>query len=146
MKLAARKQSKAAASAREQLAFAHQVAPSMSKVFPRIDALHIDLAFQDLSSALPPPSRQLRSLYAAAPAFFRFPCPCADCDGIFDLTEEVTALIAKGTTRNPVLTLEGTRTCEGNRFPDHAELHARCEMKLTFQLRAQMSVETGDRG
>ena len=60
-------------------------------VFPDVDQLRIELIFNDTSAYTPSP--QLHTLYPAAPAFFRFACPCADCDGDFDLTGAVASLI-----------------------------------------------------
>ena len=113
----------------------------MRKVYPDIGQLRIELSFSDPDTRLPPPSPQLRTLYSAAPAFFRFACPCADCDGVFDLTEEVTAMVAKGGKRNRALSLDGRVPCQGVRFRNHAAIEAPCAISLTFHLKAEPLAE-----
>ena len=39
---------------------------------------------------------QLHTLFPSANAFFRFACPCAECDGEFDLTTTIKTLAASG--------------------------------------------------
>ena len=137
VKFAARKPSTDAASRREQLTHAHLSAASMRKVYPEIGQLRIELCFSDSETRLPPPSPQLRTLYSAAPAFFRFACPCADCDGVFDLTAEVTAMVSKGTSRNRALSLDGRLPCQGVRFRHQAAIETPCAISLSFKLRAE---------
>jgi hypothetical protein len=115
----------------------HLQAPSLSKLFPGIEQLRVELVFNDPNTRFPQPSSQLRTLYPAAPAFFRFACPCADCDGDFDLTGAVTGMVAKGMGRSRTASLDGRVTCQGVRFRDHALLQTPCPMELTFRLRAE---------
>lgn len=118
-------------SRREQLTSEHLRAEPLRKLFPEIDQLRIELVFHDPKTELAP-SPQLHTLFAAAPAFFRFACPCADCDGDFDLTDAVTTLMTNPAGRKRVAT--GQLFCAGVRFRDHTLLHSSCGMQLSFQL------------
>ena len=109
-------------------------AATLRKLFPEIEQLRIVLTFSDPSSRSRPPSAQTHTLYSAASAFFRFACPCADCDGDFDLTDAVGTLIAKSGGRRRIASLEGELTCRGVRFRAHVAHQAPCSMHLSFQL------------
>lgn len=137
LRIAARKSSNSTLLRREQLVSEHLQAPSLSKLFPGIGQLRVELVFNDPNTRFPQPSSQLRTLYSAAPAFFRFACPCADCDGHFDLTGAVTALVAKDMGRSRTASLDGRVSCQGMRFREHALLQSPCSMELTFRLRAE---------
>jgi hypothetical protein len=115
----------------------HVRAAALSKVFPEIEQLRIELVFNDPNGRSQPPSPQLRTLYSAAPAFFRFACPCADCDGDFDLTDAVTTLISSGAGRARASSIDGHLSCRGVRFRDHPVHQTRCQMQLSFQLRTE---------
>lgn len=112
----------------------HLRAAPLRKLFPEIHQLRIELLFSDPKTHFPQPSSQLRTLFAAAPAFFRFSCPCADCDGDFDLTDAVTAMITGPTERQRATSITGHLSCQGVRFRDHAVLRSCCPMQLNFQL------------
>lgn len=137
MRIAARKNPNAALPRREQLMSEHLRAAALSKVFPEIEQLRIELVFNDPNARSQPPSPQLRTLYSAAPAFFRFACPCADCDGDFDLTDAVTTLISSGAGRARASSIDGHLSCRGVRFRDHPVHQTRCQMQLSFQLRTE---------
>jgi hypothetical protein len=139
MRFSARKIPNRPLAGREQLMIEHQHAEPLRKLFPEIHQLRIELFFTDLKTHFPQPSSQLRTLFAAAPAFFRFPCPCADCDGDFDLTDAVTAMITGPTGRKRAASITGHLSCQGVRFRDHAALHSSCAMQLSFQLLSEPS-------
>src|SRR5580693_8139140 len=82
MRIATRKSSKI--SGRERLMLERTRSAPLREMFPDVDQLRIELVFDDASAFIPSP--QLHTLYPAAAAFFRFACPCADCDGDFDLS------------------------------------------------------------
>jgi hypothetical protein len=137
--MAARKNANGVVPKREQLITEHLRTDPLRKLFPDIEQLRIELVFNDPKTPLAPPSPQMRSLYSAAPAFFRFACPCADCDGDFDLTEAVKALstTVAGRKRTTSLTSSGHLPCRGVRFRDHSLLQTACPMELRFQLRIE---------
>jgi hypothetical protein len=102
--------------------------PPMRSAYPAIGQLRIDLKFMDR----PPraPSTQSHTLYPSANAYFRFACPCADCDGEYDLTSAVRTLAAAGAQQ----TSTGSHLkCEGVRLRDRAA-SATCVSELDYQL------------
>jgi hypothetical protein len=137
MKIAARKSVNGAMARREQLVSERARSATLRILFPEVGQLRLELAFNDPSKGSTQPSPQLHTLYAAAPAFFRFACPCADCDGDFDLTESVNKLIASAPGHRRVASLNGTLSCRGTRFRDHATLETPCPMQLTFRLSSE---------
>jgi len=62
-----------------------------------VGQLRIELVFDDVNAHRPSP--QQHTLFPAAAAFYRFVCPCTDCDGDFDLKPAVTALLKNATWR-----------------------------------------------
>jgi hypothetical protein len=128
MKVAVRKSS-SSMPRREQMLNARTRAAALRDIYPDLGQLGIELVFDD--HIAPKPSPQLRTLYPAAPAFFRFPCPCTDCDGDFDLTTAVAGLMEKSSVRK--LTTGGTLTCAGVRLRDRADNKA-CTMTVTYKL------------
>lgn len=87
-------------------------AQPLRRAYPRIAQLRLQLSFDD-GSALPPAS-QSHILHPPAAAFFRFPCPFADCDGQFDLTDLVAESAGPKTPREISRHLE----CQGVRARD----------------------------
>jgi hypothetical protein len=141
MSSATRKVSKAQALRREQLMSEHQHATALRELFPGIEQVRIELVFRD-PAARSPPSPQLHTLYPAAPAFFRFACPCADCDGDFDLTDAVTALIASCAGCKRTASIGGQLSCHGMRFRDHDTQQTSCPMQLSYQLHSEARSQT----
>ena len=67
-------------------------APTLRSAFPKVEQIRIELTFSDPNHAAPSP--QSFSFFPPANAFFRFACPCLDCDGEFDVGERVAKLAA----------------------------------------------------
>jgi hypothetical protein len=105
----------------------------MRDAFPLATVVHIELKFDDGGGHVPSP--QLHSLYPSARAFFRFACPCADCDGDFDLTPAVAALMkaSQMTQRSVDRTATGRLQCQGIRFRESN--HSKpCPIELSYRL------------
>ena len=124
MKLSSRK----ALPRRDELLRERAQASLLRSAFPHVGQLRIELTFSDTRALAHSP--QVHTLYPAAPAFFRFPCPCADCDGDFDLTAAVQSLLTGSPARQR--TLSGQAVCDGARFRGPADTV--CSMQLTFRL------------
>jgi hypothetical protein len=92
--------------------------------FPRTERLWIQLRFINRSPM--PLADQSHILHAGAQAFFAFPCPYANCEGRFDLTEVVTACL-----ENSVLRAAGGLDCDGMRFQDTLE-RAPCQLHMDY--------------
>lgn len=99
--------------------------------FPQLGELHVDLAFASRSD--PSPSAQSFTLYPAARAFFKYRCPCTDCDGMTDLGAAVKALAA--TTLQSPGRSSGQLVCSGTRLANSAFSHS-CSMRINYQLHA----------
>lgn len=82
---------------------------ALRRAFPAVQQLRLDMQFEDTAANSPTP--QSHVLYPPARAFFAFPCPCADCDGQFDLTDAVNATVADRSERT-----EGVLQCSGERI------------------------------
>jgi hypothetical protein len=132
VKVVSRKSSNPATQRRDLMLSQRTRAAALRQVFPDVAQLQIELVFNDVTTAMPSP--QVHTLYPAAPAFFRFVCPCADCDGDFDLTIAVTELIgnASGRKRGRI-SASGQLCCHGIRLRDRAT-NKPCSMQLNFQL------------
>src|ERR1700722_19160926 len=132
MRITARKSSKI--TGRERLMSERTRSPPLREVFPNVDQLRIELVFNDASAFIPSP--QLHTLYPAAAAFFRFACPCADCDGDFDLSGAVAALLETSAGRRRIdASKSGRRDCQAVRSRDMAGQKV-CPMQLSFRLSA----------
>jgi hypothetical protein len=100
----------------------------MRTAFPALPNLRIDLHFKDR----PPraPSTQSFTLYPAASAFFRFACPCTDCDGEYNLTAAVAALASAGNNKSVA---RAHLRCQGVRLRAH-DGGQPCVTELDYQL------------
>jgi hypothetical protein len=132
MRVALRKSVNPAVQRREQMLSARTRSAPLRRAFPDLGQLRIELTFSDLGAHTPSP--QLHTLFPAAPAFFRFVCPCADCDADFDLTSAVTNLLADVPGRKrTAASVNGQLSCHGVRLRDRAGSKA-CTMRLDFKL------------
>lgn len=104
-------------------------APTMRARFANIAKLQIDLTFAGTSR--PPPSPQSHCFFPPARAFFRFACPCSECDGEFDLSAAVAELAE--VKRPSARTGSGRMACEGVHFRERATA-APCPMALNWRL------------
>jgi hypothetical protein len=104
-------------------------APTLRGRYATIAKLQIDLTFAGTSR--PAPSPQSHSYYPPARAFFRFACPCSECDGEFDLSAQVAELAE--VKRPSARTASGRMHCEGVHFRERATA-APCPMTLNWRL------------
>ena len=93
---------------RERFRRGNATALALREVFPAVQQLRLEFVFRGPGSTAP--AMQVRTLHAAARAFFEFPCPYADCDGQFDLGAAVNAALADPTHR-----ATGELECSGKR-------------------------------
>lgn len=102
--------------------------------WPRVDQFRVELTFDD--GTRNPPSMQSHVLNPPSRAFFRFPCPFADCDGEYDVSEPIGKL---GQTRRGEVS--GDLVCEGARLTTRDPAH-RCGLALRYKILATYSTET----
>lgn len=113
---------------RERLRRSHATALALREVFPGLQQLRLEFVFRGPTSTTP--AMQSRTLHAAAPAFFAFPCPYADCDGEFDLSTAVSAAIA-----DPTHHTTGELECTGRR-PMRTGPSELCRLPLNYTVTA----------
>jgi len=133
VRMAARKSPGVSLLRRDQMLRERMQSPALRQVFPDVGQLRIELVFDDVNAHRPSP--QQHTLFPAAAAFYRFVCPCTDCDGDFDLKPAVTALLKNATWRKQDnITSTGKLTCDGVRIRDRATEHKACSVQLNFKL------------
>jgi len=101
-------------------------AVALRVAFPGVQHLRIELNFE--SSSAKAPTLQSHVLHPPAQAFFDFPCPYADCDGHFDLSEAVSVALADRLPKG-----EGALICAGQR-PDRRTPRIPCELHLNYEI------------
>lgn len=106
--------------------------PLLRDLMPTAEVIHLEMSFAEF---FPLPSAQLHSLYPSARAFFRFACPCTDCDGDFDLSDEVARLAKPGASskRAAERTANGHRRCAGVLWRNGKHSKA-CTIEMTYRI------------
>lgn len=133
MRLASRKAVSVSQQRRDSLLAERARAVALRDMYPDVAQLQIALVFDDSSPRTPSP--QSHTFFPAARAFFRFTCPCTDCDGDFDLREPVRVLVT-GTPagkRGAARTARGKLRCEGIRLRDRVGSRP-CDMNVDYRL------------
>ncbi len=96
---------------------------------PGTALVSVQLNFLPLST--PPHAAQSFVLYPAARAFFEYPCPYGDCDGIYDFSAE-----AKRTLRHEKTCVTGTVECSGMRSRDGTQKQP-CGLRVSYSISAE---------
>jgi hypothetical protein len=134
VKLATRKAVGISQQRRMQLQSARASAPALRDSYPQVTMLHLEMRFEDRDGKTPSP--QQHTLYPAARAFFRFACPCADCDGDFDLGPAVATLVGEldDSGRSTASTVSGRLPCEGWHARERPSSRP-CAIELHYRLK-----------
>lgn len=112
----------------ERLRRSRAAAPDLRTRFPSIQQLRLEFRFEGTGSHTP--ASQSHQLYPPARAFFEFPCPHADCDGQFDLTDVVRRTVADHAHAS-----RGTIVCSGCRALDRGPKQP-CQLQLVYSVTA----------
>jgi hypothetical protein len=133
LKLVARKTTSVSELRRNQRQSDRDRSPPLRTAYPQVEQLRIELSFLDRSARSPSP--QLHIMFPPARAFFRFACPCSECDGEFDLSGAVATLIGEGsaTRRNSGRSTSDNLSCEGIRLRNHVSSRP-CPIAMKFRL------------
>lgn len=133
MKLQARKSASVSELKRNQRDSDRGRAPPMRSAFPQLGQLRIELSFADRTGLAPSP--QMHILFPSARAFFRFACPCSECDGEFDLSGAVHELVngKPGGKRSSDRTSSDSLVCEGVHLRNHISSHP-CPIAVKIRL------------
>lgn len=113
----------------ERLRRERAAARALRVVFPALEELRLELRFEDGSSRAP--AFQLHIMHPPARAFFRFPCPHADCTGQFDLSSAVN-----DASTHPAQRSEGVLVCSGLRPRTHDSKQP-CQLQLFYGITAK---------
>jgi hypothetical protein len=127
----------------DQLRRDRAASQSVRVAFPAIQELRLELKFVGTNSNAP--GSQSHVLHPPARAFFTFPCPYANCDGQYDLTEAVTAAL-----EDPAHRAEGMLECRGLRAQKYDSKQP-CQLHLLYTVTAThpgipVAAATGERG
>lgn len=96
-------------------------------------AKFVAMRLQFLSDEGPSHADQSFVLYPSARAYFGFPCPFGDCDGIYDLSGA-----AESTLRQPAQPTTGTLECHGVRSR-HRTPRQPCGLQVNYMVTAEHS-------
>lgn len=108
-----------------------EAAPKLRTMFPVVEQLRVELIFEGGGAATPVPQSYV--LHPPARAYFSFPCPYADCDGRFELSAAVHAVV-----EDPSHRVEGMVECAGSRVSDFRSKPL-CQLRVHFTLTAVCS-------
>jgi hypothetical protein len=92
----------------DRLREARASAPTLRSVLPSAASVHVQLRFTPETAPLAAP--QGFQLYPPARAFFVYPCPHGDCDGVYDLQAEALRILSREET-----SVSGVVECAGVR-------------------------------
>ena len=110
----------------ERLRRDRAAAPAIRVAFPAVRHLRLELHFEGETGNTP--ASQSHVLHPPAQAFFEFPCPYADCNGQFDLTNAVNTAM-QNTSRET----RGTIECGGIRSRQLAAKQP-CKLRLRYMI------------
>lgn len=110
---------------------------TLREVSPETASVNVQLDF--LPSSAPPHAAQSFVLYPAARAFFEYPCPYGDCDGVYDFSAE-----AKRVLGHEKKNATGTVECSGMRSRDGSQKQA-CGLRVSYRISVKRSPDTEER-
>lgn len=110
----------------EQLRRRRAGSGTLRDVSPRTALVRIHLDFLPVSA--PAPAAQSFVLYPAARAFFEYPCPYGDCDGIYNFGDD-----AKRALAHEKKSITGNAECSGMRSRDGAQKQT-CGLRVSYSI------------
>jgi hypothetical protein len=91
----------------------------------------VNVTLRFLTPTLPLHADQSFALYPAARAYFSYPCPYGDCDGVFDVSEPAGRTLAREKAQ-----VAGTLTCSGLRSRDGL-VRQSCGLRVNYTISSQ---------
>lgn len=129
MRLQPRQKLSAFRERKERLRRARDSAQTLRNAYPHAMLVNVQLQF--LPASAPPHAAQSFVMYPGARAFFEYPCPYGDCDGVYQLgTAAVQALAHESCDAS------GTLECCGARARDGQQRQP-CGLRMTYTIAAQ---------
>lgn len=113
----------------ERLRKGRDAAQTLRAAYPHASLVNIQLRF--LPATAPLHAAQSFVLYPAARAYFSYPCPYGDCDGIYDLAAPAAQALAKKSGA-----VNGTLECAGVRSRDGLQRQP-CGLRVSYTISAQ---------
>ena len=112
----------------DQQHWQRQSSPTIRDAFPGVEAVRINLTFEDRDKLGNPLSKQLK-FGPAQKAFFHIPCPFRECvRGGFDLDAAV-----RGAVRARAVSVFAEQNCQGWQNPESVSKH-RCLLKARYEI------------
>jgi hypothetical protein len=118
---------------KERLRKASDAAQTLRSAFPHATLVTVELQF--LPASAPPHAAQSFTLYPGARAFFGYPCPYGDCDGIYELGTAADQAMARNSP-----SVSGTLECTGLRSRDGLQRQA-CGLQMAFTITVRHAPE-----
>lgn len=112
-------------------------AQTLREASPETTLVNVQLKF--LPIAAPPHAAQSFVLYPSARAFFSYPCPYGDCDGVYDLSAEAARALGREKSR-----VTGTVECAGARSRDGLQAQP-CGLRVSYTIGAQHEPDRADK-
>jgi hypothetical protein len=113
----------------ERLRKGRDAAQTLRAAFPNTSTVNVQLRF--LPATAPLHAAQSFMLYPAARAYFSYPCPYGDCDGIYDLAAPAQQALGRKTG-----SVSGTLECAGVRSRDGLQRQP-CGLRVSYTITAQ---------
>jgi hypothetical protein len=113
----------------ERLRKGRDAAQTLRAAFPNTSTVNVQLRF--LPATAPLHAAQSFMLYPAARAYFSYPCPYGDCDGIYDLDAPAHQALGRKTG-----SVNGTLECAGVRSRDGLQRQP-CGLRVSYTITAQ---------
>jgi hypothetical protein len=111
-------------------------AQQLRVVYPQFASLKLEFVFKESNPEVLAPTPHLLVMHPPTQAYFVFACPCADCDGEFDLTKAVVELAR---SREP--NAHGSLKCSGQRIRDKNG-RAPCDLTLGYVIAPEAAPAT----
>ncbi len=113
----------------ERLRKGRDAAQTLRAAFPNAATVNVQLRF--LPATAPLHAAQSFMLYPAARAYFSYPCPYGDCDGIYDLSAPAHQALGR-----KAAAVSGTLECAGVRSRDGLQRQP-CGLRVSYTISAQ---------
>jgi hypothetical protein len=113
----------------ERLRKGRDAAQTLRAAFPNAVTVNVQLRF--LPATAPLHAAQSFMLYPAARAYFSYPCPYGDCDGIYDLAGPAQQALTRKSG-----SVSGTVECAGVRSRDGLQRQP-CGLRVGYTISAQ---------
>ena len=129
MRSALQKKPNGHAARAERLRAGRAASQLLRSVSPGTERMDVQLHF--LSTEQPQHAAQSFSLYPGARAYFAFPCPFGDCDGIYDLAPAAAPVLSGKVSKKA-----GELECTGSRSRD-GQRGQPCALHMRYTLNAE---------